>query len=125
MLRDRRAALRKDRRAARVSGRHLRHPCTDSHFSYHAGDAEVVDAVMREEALVFRSKDRVTYDRWDVLVPRDLPVLPGELDERLAVGVIDTADSGELKAGERPQVGQVPSIKVDLERTNREQPSAR
>ena len=75
--------------------------------------------------LVFRGKNRVTHDRWDVLVLRDLPVLSGELDERLAVGVVDVADGGKLEPREWPQVGQVPAIEVDVERANCELRGAR
>ena len=69
---------------------------------------------MREEALVLCRQDRVTNDRRNILVSCDLAVLSGQLDERSAVGIVDVADRGELKAREGPQVGQVVAIEVDV-----------
>jgi hypothetical protein len=67
-----------------------------------------------EEALILGGQDRVTNDRWNVLVPRDLAVLPGQLDERPPAGVVDVADRWELKTREGPQVRQVLAIEVDV-----------
>ena len=104
--------------AARVvapaARRQPRHPGADPDLAEHARHAEVVHAVVGEEALVLRGQDRVTHDRRDVLVLRDLPVLSGELDERLAVGVVDVTDGRKLEPREGPQVGQVRAIEVDV-----------
>jgi hypothetical protein len=69
---------------------------------------------VREEALVFGGQDRVSHNGWDVGVLRNLPVLRGELDQRLAVGVVDVADGGELKAREWPELGQILPTEVDV-----------
>ena len=86
----------------------------DPDLAEHARHAEVVDPVVGEEALVLGGQDRVTDDRWNVLVPRDLAVLSSQLDERPAAGVVDVADRWELKTREGPQVGQVVAIEVDV-----------
>ncbi len=86
----------------------------DPDLPEHARQAEVVDAVVGEEALVLGGQDRVTNDRWNVLVPRDLAVLSGQLDERPAAGVVDAADRWKLKTREGPEVGQVVAIEVDV-----------
>ena len=86
----------------------------DPDLPEHARQAEVVDPVVGEEALVLGGQDRVTNDRRNVLVPRDLAVLSGQLDERPAAGVVDAADRWKLKTREGPQVGQVVAIEVDV-----------
>ena len=101
LLRDRRAALREDRPAAHVvapSSREQPHgPCADSNLADHARHARVVHAVVREEALVLRGENRLTHDRRDVCVLGDRAVLAGQLDERLAVGVVDVTDGWEIR----------------------------
>jgi hypothetical protein len=67
-----------------------------------------------EEALILCGQDRVTDDRGNVLVPRDLAVLSSELNERSAVGVVDVADRGEFETREGSQVGQVAAIEIDV-----------
>src|SRR6185295_20250665 len=80
----------------------------------HPRNAEVVEAVVGEEVLVFGGEDRIADDRWNVRELRDLPVLSSELDERLALDVVDVADGGKLEPHERPQVRQVLALKVDV-----------
>ena len=77
---------------------------------------------MGEETLVFRGENRVANDRRNVVVPGDLAILPRELDERDAVGVVDVADGRKLEPGEWTEVGQVIAIDVDvMQRGQREQ----
>src|SRR3972149_4509555 len=69
---------------------------------------------MREEVLVFGGEDRITNNGRDVLILDDPPVLFCQLNERLAVGIVDGADGRKLKAGEWFHVGQVGSVKIDV-----------
>jgi hypothetical protein len=118
LLRERGSALREDRAAAGVvaaaSRGQPRPPRADPHFADHARKAEIVHAVMGEEPLVLRGENRLTHDRRDVGVGGDVAVLPGELDQRLAVGVVDVTDAGKFKARETPQVGKVLAIEADV-----------
>jgi hypothetical protein len=86
----------------------------DPDLAKHARHAHVVDPVVGEETLVLSSQNRVADDRWNVLVPRELAVLAGQLDERRATGVVDVADRWEFKTREGPQVGQVAAIEIDV-----------
>ncbi len=118
LLGNRRSALREERDAVHLVVTAAPHKPSCQHadpdLPEHARHAEVVDPVVGEEALVLGGQDRVTNDRRNVLVPCDLAVLSGQLDERPAVGIVDAADRGELKTRERPQVGQVVAIEVDV-----------
>ena len=79
----------------------------DPDLPEHARHAEVVDPVVGEEALVLGGQDRVTNDRRNVLVPRDLAVLARQLDERPAGGVVDVTDRRELKRVKGPRSGRL------------------
>ncbi len=118
LLGDGRSALGKDRRPApearlcspgQASGQGA-----DPHLADHARKTEVVDAVMREEALVLGGEKRLPDDRRDVVVVRDVAVLVGQFDERLAVGVVDTADGRKLEADEGVEIGEVVAAGVDV-----------
>jgi hypothetical protein len=69
---------------------------------------------MGEEILVLSGEDRIANNGRDVLILGDLPILSCQLNERLAVGIVDAADRGKLKAGEWFYVGQVGSVKIDV-----------
>src|SRR6185436_5978939 len=76
--------------------------------------AEVIDAVVREEALVFRGEDCAPDDSGNVVVVRDVPIFLGHLDERRVVGVVHTTDGGDLEPGERAQIEYIQTIDVDI-----------
>ena len=118
LLGNRRSALRKERRAFHLvvtaaphkpAGEHA-----DSDLREHARQAEVVDPVVRKKAFVLGGQNRVTHDRRNVLVARDLAVLAGQFDERFAAGVVHVADRGKLKTREGSQVGKILPAEVDV-----------
>ena len=117
LLGDGGAALRKDRGAVLLVvltlPHHAPHHAVEPGLAEHARHAEVVDAIVREEPLVLSGQNRVTHDRRDVLIARDVPVLPGERDDRLAVGVVDVTNGRKLEPHQRPQVGHVLAIEID------------
>jgi hypothetical protein len=67
----------------------------------HARQTQIIDSVVGEEALVLGGQDRVTDDRWNVLVPRDLALLSGQLDERPVAGIVDVAENSKRVKGPR------------------------
>jgi len=76
----------------------------ESDFREHARHAQKIDSVVREEALVLGGQDRVTNDWRNVLVPRDLALLAGQLEQRFVAGIVDVADGRELEAREGAEV---------------------
>src|ERR1019366_9479841 len=107
-------ALREDGGAiGRVSFSHLGkapQQIQNPEFAHYAGEAGVVDSVMREEVLVLRGQDGAANNGRDVRIRGDLAVFRGHLDKRPAVDIVDVADGRKLKPAECLQVGQVGSI---------------
>ena len=102
LLRDRRPTLREERGAAELVVTAAPSPVVQTSMPSLTlpstrGRLQIIDAVVGEEALVLGGQDRVTDDRWNVLVPRDLAVLPGQLDERPVAGVVDVADRSRTR----------------------------
>ena len=118
LLGDGRSALWEDSRAiGLVSPPHLGkapQQISDPELVQHAGEYGVVDSAMREEVLVLRGQDRVPNHGRDVVVPGDLAVFRGHLNQRPAVDVVDVADGRKLKPAECFHVGQVGSIETDV-----------
>jgi len=119
LLGDRRSALREERRAtylvlpaqpwqARQQASHL-------DFDQQARNCGIVDATMRKEVLVLSSNHRIPNNGRDVLILRDPPVLRRQFDKRLAVDVINVADGRKFKTSEWCHVGQVGSVKIDVD----------
>ena len=115
LLSNRRPALREERSASHLVVRATPHqPARQRaapNLAEHARQAEVVDPVVGEEALVLGGQDRVTNDRWNVLVPGDLPVLSGQLDERSSAGMVDVADGWNSKRVKGPRSGRLWRLK--------------
>ena len=118
LLRDRGPTLREERGAAEFVVTAAPYESPDQHAESdspeHARQTQIIDAVVGEEALVLGGQNRVTNDRRDVLIARDVPVLPGERDERLAVGVVDVTNGRKLEPHQRTQVGHVLAIEIDV-----------
>ena len=118
LLSDRRSALRQKRRTVnfvlRSESYETCRQSSDPDFAQHARNDRIVNAAMREEMFVFSGDDRIANNRRDVLILGDLAVLICQFNERLAVGIVDGADGRKLKAGECFYVRQIPSIKIDV-----------
>ena len=118
LLRDRGPTLREERGAAELVVTAAPYESPDQHAESdspeHARQTQIIDAVVGEEALVLGGQDRVTDDRWNVLVPRDLALLPGQLDKRPVAGIVDVADGRELEAREGSEVRQVVAVEVHV-----------
>ena len=69
---------------------------------------------MGEEVLVLGGEHCVANDGGDFVISRDPSGFRCHLLKRLAVGIVNGSDRGELKAGESIQIGQIVSIKVDM-----------
>src|SRR4029450_4493178 len=86
----------------------------DPGFPEHTRHADVVHTIVGEEPFILGGKNRVANERRDVLIPGDVPIFPGEPDERLAVDVVDVTDRWKLESCERPRVRQVFAIDIDV-----------
>ena len=129
LLGDRRAALRKDpwHACLVVSSRphEACHHVSNPDLAHHARQAGIVDAVMREEVLVFGGEDRVPDDGGNLVESRRLPALAGQRDERMAVSVVHVADRRKLEADEGTQVREVGAVEVDVMEAGTREPGGR
>ncbi len=89
-------------------------PRAQPHLADDARDTEEIHTVMREETLVFGGEDRFTDDRRYLCVLSDVAVLVRQLDERLALRVVNVADGWKLEPRERPEVWQVAAVVVEV-----------
>ena len=69
---------------------------------------------MREEVLVLGRQDGLTQDNGHLVVGDHPPVLPRQLDQHLALGVVDLARRGRLETDESRDVGEPAMIEVDM-----------
>src|SRR6185503_3403963 len=113
LLRKRRAALREVQpklkavlppRGHRVHGRLVADP----------EQRPVLYAGVKKKVLVFGCQDGVAKNGRHLVVGDDLAVLPCQLNQHLAVGVVDLADRGELETDERFEVRQLTPVEVDV-----------
>jgi len=118
LLSDRRSALRKDHRTIHLvlpsQSYKACHQRSNPDFGQHAKNSGIVNSAMCEKVLVLSGEDRITNNGRDVLILDDPPVLSCQLKKRLAVGIVDVADRGKLKAGEWSYVRQVGAVKIDV-----------
>ena len=80
----------------------------------HPRQRAVVHAGVGEEVLVLGRQDGVAQDERHLVVGDDPAILPRQLDQHLAAGVVDLADRRELEADEGLEVGQAAPVEVDV-----------
>jgi hypothetical protein len=76
------------------------------------GKGAVLHAGMGQEVLVLGGQDRLAHDEGYLVVGDHPAVLPCELDQHLALGVVDLTGRGGLEADERVEVGEAAPVEV-------------
>ena len=69
---------------------------------------------MGEEVLVLGGQDGVAEDRRHLVVGDDLAILPRQLDEHHALGVVDVPDRRKLEPDEGLEVREAAPVEVDV-----------
>ena len=113
LLRKRRAPLRETQpqlEAVLPPGGHRVH----GRLVAHPEQRPVLYAGVKEKVLVFGRQDGVAKNGRHLVVGDDLAVLPCQLNQHLAVGVVDLADRGKLETDERIEVRQLAPVEVDV-----------